>query len=75
MLILKSFIKYIFIIKQIVFIASLMTLLTYIIIIIYLFILTTLFLTFYIDINKIIFLIFNLKTFFKKYARLLKIIL
>ena len=41
---------------------------------IYLFLLTTLFFTSRIDIRKIIFLIFNLKTFFKKYARLLSVI-
>ena len=35
--------------------------------------LTTLFFTSYIDIREIIFLIFNLKTFFKKYARLLSV--
>ena len=74
MLILKLFIKYIFIVKQIVFIASLMISLIYIIIMIYLFMQTTLFLTPHIDINEIIFLIFNLKTFFKKYARSSKII-
>ena len=53
----------------------LITSLTYIIIIIYLFVLTTLFFTFHIDINEIIFLIFNFETFFKRYSRLSKIIL
>ena len=36
--------------------------------------LTILFFIFRIDMNEIIFLIFNLKTFFKKYSRLLRII-
>ena len=69
MLILKSFIKYIFIVKQTVFVILLIISLTYIIIITYLFVLTVLFLTPYIDMRETIFLIFNLKTFFKKYAR------
>ena len=52
----------------------LITSLIYIIIIIYLFMLTTLFFTFRIDIKKIIFLIFNSETFFKRYARSLSVI-
>ena len=39
----------------------------------YLFVLTTLFFTSRIDIKEIIFLVFNLKTIFKKYARLLSV--
>ena len=69
MLTLKSFIKCIFIIKQTVFIMLLMISLIYTIIMAYLFVLTILFLTPYIDMREIIFLIFNSKTFFKKYAR------
>ena len=53
----------------------LITSLIYTIIMIYLFVLTTLFFTSYINIKKAIFLIFNLKTFFKKYARSLSVIL
>ena len=52
----------------------LITSLTYIIIITYLFVLTTLFFIPRINMSEIIFLIFNSKTFFKKYARLSRII-
>ena len=52
----------------------LITLLTYTIIITYLVVLTTLFPTSYIDIKKIIFLIFSSETFFKRYARSLNVI-
>ena len=52
----------------------LITSLTYTIIMTYLFVLTTLFFTPRIDIKKIIFLIFNSETFFKRYARLLNVI-
>ena len=74
MLILRSFTRCIFIVKQIVFIMPLMISLIYTIIMIYSFVLTTLFSTFRIDIKEVIFLIFNSKTFFKRYARSLSVI-
>ena len=69
MLILRSFTRCIFIVKQIVFIRLLIISLTYAVIMAYLFVLMILFLTFYIDMKEVIFLIFNSETFFKRYAR------
>ena len=74
MLILRSFIKYIIIIKQTVFVMLLIISLTNTIIMTYLFVLTILLFTPRIDMRKTIFLIFNSKTFFKRYARSLNVI-
>ena len=74
MLTLRSFTRCIFIVKYITFIILLITSLIYTIIMTYLFVLTTLFFTFRIDIREVIFLIFNSKTFFKRYIRLSSVI-